>query len=100
MVGASLISPARIIPSKSAIRDSALTEALLFDCRLGPPPLEVSREKDVETDTEAFQREVPRAQTVVLERCGHMALLERPQVFNSQLLAFAQALPAASPTTP
>lgn len=43
-------------------------------------------------DTEAFQREVPRARTVVLERCGHMAMLERPRAFNTQLLAFAHAL--------
>jgi len=51
-------------------------------------------------DTEAFEREVPRARTVVLERCGHMAMLERPQAFNTQLLAFAQALPTPSPTPP
>lgn len=51
-------------------------------------------------DTEAFQREVPRARTVVLEGCGHMAMLERPRAFNTRLLAFAQALPASSPTPP
>jgi len=51
-------------------------------------------------DTEAFQREVPRARTVVLEGCGHMAMLERPQAFNTQLLAFVEALPASSPTPP
>lgn len=51
-------------------------------------------------DTEAFQREVPRARTVLLDGCGHMAMLERPQAFNTQLLAFAQALPASSPTQP
>lgn len=49
-------------------------------------------------DTEASQREVPRARTVVLEGCGHVAMLERPQAFNTQLLAFAQALPASPPT--
>ncbi len=51
-------------------------------------------------DTEAFQREVPRARTVVLEGCGHMAMLERPQAFNTQLVAFAQALSSSSPTPP
>jgi pimeloyl-ACP methyl ester carboxylesterase len=51
-------------------------------------------------DTEAFQREVPRARTVVLEGCGHMAMLERPHAFNTQLLAYAQTLPASSPTPP
>ncbi|HST55204.1 MAG TPA: alpha/beta fold hydrolase [Solirubrobacteraceae bacterium] len=43
-------------------------------------------------DTEAFQREVPQAQTVVLEGCGHMLMLERPRAVNAQLLAFARAL--------
>lgn len=47
-------------------------------------------------DTETFQREVPRARTVVLEGCGHMAMLERPQAFNSQLLTFAQSLPTSA----
>lgn len=51
-------------------------------------------------DTETFQREVPRARTVVLEGCGHMVMLERPQAFNAQLLTFAQALPPFSPTPP
>jgi len=51
-------------------------------------------------DTETFQREVPHARTVVLEGCGHMAMLERPQAFNTQLLAFAQGLPVSSPTQP
>jgi len=44
-------------------------------------------------DTEAFQRDVPRAQTVVLQGCGHMLMLERPQVFNRQLIDFTEALP-------
>jgi len=52
------------------------------------------------SDTEAFQREVPRAHTVVLEDCGHMAMLERPQAFNTQLLAFTEALPPPSLTPP
>ncbi len=49
-------------------------------------------------DTEAFQDEVPRARTVVLEGCGHMAMLERAEAFNAQLLAFAQALSGGAPT--
>ena len=44
-------------------------------------------------DTEAFQRDVPRARTVVLQECGHMPMLERPQVFNRQLIDFTEALP-------
>lgn len=44
-------------------------------------------------DTEAFQRDVPRAQTVVFQRCGHMLMLERPQTFNRELTGFAAALP-------
>lgn len=51
-------------------------------------------------DTETFQREVPRARTVMLEGCGHMSMLERPPAFNTQLLAFAQALPRTSPNPP
>ncbi len=44
-------------------------------------------------DTEAFQRDTPHARTVVLERCGHMLMLERPQTFNRQLIDFTEALP-------
>ncbi|MGH2853997.1 MAG: alpha/beta fold hydrolase [Solirubrobacteraceae bacterium] len=51
-------------------------------------------------DTEAFQRHVPRARTIVLAGCGHMAMLERPQAFNAQLLAFARELSATPPTPP
>jgi pimeloyl-ACP methyl ester carboxylesterase len=43
-------------------------------------------------DTEAFQREVPRARTVVVEGSGHMLMLERPRAFNGQLLEFAGGL--------
>ena len=43
-------------------------------------------------DTEAFQREVPRARTVVLEGSGHMPMLERPRAFNRQLIEFAGSL--------
>jgi pimeloyl-ACP methyl ester carboxylesterase len=44
-------------------------------------------------DTEAFHREVPHTRTVVLQRCGHMLMLERPQTFNHQLIEFTEALP-------
>jgi pimeloyl-ACP methyl ester carboxylesterase len=43
-------------------------------------------------DTEAFQHDVPRARTVVVEGCGHMVMLERPRAFNTQLLEFAGGL--------
>jgi pimeloyl-ACP methyl ester carboxylesterase len=48
-------------------------------------------------DTKAFHRDVPRARTVVLEGCGHMTMLERPQAFNAQLLAFATTLSTPYP---
>lgn len=63
------------------------------------PILSIAADQDRITplpDTEAFQREVPRAHTVVLEGCGHMAMLERPQAFNTQLLAFTEALQTSS----
>ncbi len=43
-------------------------------------------------DTEAFQRDVPHARTVVFEGCGHMPMLERPRAFNTQLVNFVEAL--------
>lgn len=67
------------------------------------PILSIAADRDRITplsDSEAFQREVPRARTVVLEGCGHMAMLERPQAFNTQLLAFTEALQASLPTRP
>jgi pimeloyl-ACP methyl ester carboxylesterase len=36
-------------------------------------------------DTERFQREVPRARTVVLGHCGHMPMLERPCVLTGPI---------------
>lgn len=42
-------------------------------------------------DTEAFQRDAPRARTVVLEGCGHMPMLERPELFNTELVNFVEA---------
>jgi pimeloyl-ACP methyl ester carboxylesterase len=43
-------------------------------------------------DTEAFQHDCPRARTVVLEGCGHLPMLERPQAFNTHLVKFIEAL--------
>ncbi len=45
------------------------------------------------SDTYTLQREFPHAHTVILEGCGHMLMLERPQAFNTELLSFATALP-------
>ncbi len=59
------------------------------------PILSIASDRDRITplaDTEAFDRDVPRARTVVLEGCGHMSMLERPRAFNAQLLAFATTL--------
>lgn len=44
-------------------------------------------------DTEAFDRDVPNSHTILLEGCGHMLMLERPQAFNRQLIDFTEALP-------
>ncbi|MGI8579341.1 MAG: alpha/beta fold hydrolase [Solirubrobacteraceae bacterium] len=44
-------------------------------------------------DTQAFQREVPRARTVVFDGCGHMPMLERPRAFNTELVKFVESLP-------
>jgi pimeloyl-ACP methyl ester carboxylesterase len=52
-----------------------------YDDRIAPLP-----------DTAAFQRDVPRARTVVLRECGHMLMLERPQAFNRQLIEFTETL--------
>lgn len=43
-------------------------------------------------DTEAFDHDVSSAHTVVLEGCGHMLMLERPQVFNRKLIEFTESL--------
>jgi pimeloyl-ACP methyl ester carboxylesterase len=40
-------------------------------------------------DTRELQRAAPQARTVVFEGCGHMAMLERPEEFAGELLAFA-----------
>ncbi len=50
-------------------------------------------------DTYTLQRDFPHAHTVVLEGCGHMLMLERPQAFNAELLSFAAALPTPPTTT-
>jgi pimeloyl-ACP methyl ester carboxylesterase len=50
-------------------------------------------------DTFTLQRELPHAHTVVLEGCGHMLMLERPQAFNAELLSYAAALPTPPTTT-
>ncbi|WP_280184423.1 MULTISPECIES: alpha/beta fold hydrolase [Nocardia] len=44
-------------------------------------------------DTEAFQHDVPRAQTVVFAGCGHMPMLERPEAFTTELINFTRTLP-------
>jgi len=50
-------------------------------------------------DTYTLQRDFPHAHTVVLEGCGHMLMLERPQAFNAELFSFAAALPTPPTTT-
>jgi pimeloyl-ACP methyl ester carboxylesterase len=39
-------------------------------------------------DLEAWDRLTPAATTVLLEECGHMLMLERPQAFNEQVERF------------
>lgn len=43
-------------------------------------------------DTEALDRDLPGARTVVLEGAGHLPMLERPGAFNAELLRFAGEL--------
>ena len=43
-------------------------------------------------DTEALDRDLPGARTVVLEGAGHMPMLERPGAFNGELLRFVREL--------
>jgi pimeloyl-ACP methyl ester carboxylesterase len=43
-------------------------------------------------DTGALASELPTTRTVVLDGSGHMAMLERPQAFNAQLLRFVGEL--------
>lgn len=50
-------------------------------------------------DTSTLQHKFPHARTVVLEGCGHMLMLERPEAFNAELLSFAAALPTPRTTT-
>ncbi len=68
------------------------------------PILSLAADRDRITplrDTYTLQRVFPHAHTVVLEGCGHMLMLERPQAFNAALLSFAAALPTPStPTAP
>lgn len=43
-------------------------------------------------DLEAWAHQVPQATTVLLEECGHMLMLERPQAFNEQIGQFLSEL--------
>lgn len=43
-------------------------------------------------DLEAWAQQVPQAATVLLEECGHMLMLERPQAFNEQIGQFLSEL--------
>ncbi len=46
-------------------------------------------------DIERFDRSAPTATSVLIEGAGHMVMLERPQVFNTQIERFLTALPPA-----
>jgi pimeloyl-ACP methyl ester carboxylesterase len=43
-------------------------------------------------DLEAWAHQIPQAATVLLEECGHMLMLERPQAFNKQIGQFLSEL--------
>jgi pimeloyl-ACP methyl ester carboxylesterase len=43
-------------------------------------------------DLEAWAQQVPPVATVLLEECGHMLMLERPQAFNDQIGQFLSEL--------
>lgn len=44
-------------------------------------------------DLAAFARDAPAAETVLLDGCGHMLMLERPRAFNDRVADFAASLP-------
>lgn len=50
-------------------------------------------------DLEAWAELTPKARTVLLEECGHMLMIERPQAFNEQIDRFLQAIHSNSPLT-
>lgn len=82
-----------VLPTVRAIAQSDPREGL---DEVRCPVLSVAADADRITplsDTEAFDRDASSAHTVVLEGCGHMLMLERPQVFNRQLIDFTESLP-------
>ena len=87
-----------VYPTTRAVARSNLSAGMPgADC----PILSLAAERDRIAplrDTYRLQRELPDARTIVLEGCGHMLMLERPQAFNAELLSFAAALPPP-PTT-
>jgi pimeloyl-ACP methyl ester carboxylesterase len=63
--------------------------------RVGCPVLSIAGDRDLIVplaDTEALQRDLPAARTVVLDGSGHMVMLERPTAFNRRLLDFVTTL--------
>jgi pimeloyl-ACP methyl ester carboxylesterase len=47
-------------------------------------------------DLAAWTQQTPKATTVLLEECGHMLMLERPQAFNEQIGQFLSELDVAA----
>jgi pimeloyl-ACP methyl ester carboxylesterase len=40
---------------------------------------------------EAFAQDIPGAQKVIIEKCGHVAQIEKPAEFNAALLKFLES---------
>ena len=81
-----------VLPTARAVGRSDAREGL---DRIACPILSLAADRDRIAplpDTEAFQRDVPHARTVVLEECGHMPMLERPRAFSREVLRFVDAL--------
>jgi pimeloyl-ACP methyl ester carboxylesterase len=77
--------------SRSARRDH-LGERMR---EIGVPTLLIWGKQDVVTPPEAaegFRRFIPHSRLVWLDRCGHAPMIERPEDFARELLAFAAGL--------
>jgi pimeloyl-ACP methyl ester carboxylesterase len=75
----------------STVRAIGQSEVLGSIDDVGCPILSIAGDRDLIAplqDAETLQQQVPRARTVVLEECGHMPMLERPNALAEQLTDF------------
>jgi pimeloyl-ACP methyl ester carboxylesterase len=81
-----------VLPTVAAISRSDAREDM---DQVSCPVLSIAGDRDrivPLADTEALRRDMPAAHSVVLEGCGHMLMLERPEAFNRRLLDFVTTL--------